>query len=796
MSSAMAFRVSERTLERLEWPDLVARLAGEARTPGGRARATGPLFEASAEGCRERLRETSEARAILEAGDAPPLGEIRDLDDALARLAKGGALTARELLDVRGSLVGLQATARFLAGQAAEAPSLARRADPIGDFEDLTREIDFALGPDGNVSDGASPILAGARRDAHRFAAEAQARIERSLRDPAVAGALSDSFFTIRGDRYVLPVRADARHRVPGIVHDASASGTTLYVEPEALVDLNNRHKQAELTIERETRRILRELSERTAERRAEIVVGLGALDEIDLAFARGRLSLSMEGAEPQIGSEGRIELPALRHPLLGGEAVPNDLSLGDGHSVLVISGPNAGGKTVAMKSVALAALMSRAGLHVAAGPGCRIDDFEHVLADIGDAQDLREHLSSFSAHMANLARILEAAGPATLVALDEVGVGTDPGEGAALAQATLEVLAEAGARVVATTHYNLLKEMAEVDARFRNASVEFDPETLAPTYRLRLGAAGSSSALTVAARMGVPQEVLERAGGLLEREDRRLDRMLSELAASRAALERERSEASLLRAESEAARDGYRRKLEQIQARRDKLFQEMRRDLDRSFREAHGEVAEVIRTLQRGGSAREAARAREKLLGLEARSRRAQPEPAAEPEAEPEARIDWNRLAPGDPVTLPGGRVGSVVALPDRRGRATVLVGSARMQLPAGQLRPAGGVPPTPRKPRTATRRDAEPEHRGGNPEVDLRGLRVDEFVDPLEAALDGALARGARRLTVVHGLGTGALRTAVRAHLNAFPSVLRVAEAAASEGGDGVAIAILEED
>jgi DNA mismatch repair protein MutS2 len=544
----MAFQVAAETLGRLDWDDLVARLAACARTPGGRARAQGPLFEAELAGMRERLAETSEARAVLDEGGEPPLSGVHDLDAPLLRLAKGGALTAPELLEVGATLAALRATARFLAARAEAAPRLAEHGAAIADHDALAQAIGAALEPDGAVRDAASPVLAAARREARELAAETQARIEQALRDPTIAPALSDGFFTLRGDRYVLPVRADSRARVPGIVHDASASGGTLFIEPQALVELNNRLKQAELAIRRETERVLRALSDDVAEVRPEIVAGLDALDAIDFAFARGRLSQELAGVPPDVRDEGVIELHQLRHPLLGAECVPNDLALGRGFTVLVISGPNAGGKTVAMKSLALAVLLARAGLHVPADPGARVDAFTALLADIGDAQDLREHLSTFSAHVANLAGIVRGAGPRTLVALDEVGVGTDPSEGAALAQAVLEVLADAGARVIATTHYNLLKEMAEVDARFANASVEFDPETLAPTYRLRLGAAGSSSALAVAARMGMPGAVLERADALLEREDRRLDRMLAELTASRSALEREREEAGRLR--------------------------------------------------------------------------------------------------------------------------------------------------------------------------------------------------------------------------------------------------------
>jgi DNA mismatch repair protein MutS2 len=394
---------------------------------------------------------------------------------------------------------------------------------------------------------------------------------------------------------------------------------------------------------------------------------------------------------------------------------------------------------------------------------------------------------------MATLARTVREASPRSLVVLDEIGVGTDPGEGAALAQAVLEELAGAGARVVATTHFNLLKEMAEVDPRFANASVELDPETLAPTYRLRMGIAGASSATAVAARMGMPGGVLDRANELLDHEDRRLDRMLTELSASRAALEREQREARRLRDESLAVRAEYRERVLRMRARRDELYRAMRDDLDRAFREAHGQVAGVIRDLQRAGSARDAARARERLIELEASAQEsvaAAVPPLAEASApEPEAAlepVDWRVARAGDAVALREGGSATLLALPDRRGRVAVRVGSARVLVPAER------VAALRREPRLSGPRVAfEPAGgdvvAGGTQRCDLRGLRVDEALERLAVELDRALAEGCDRLEIVHGVGTGALRRAVREHLSASPFVKQVVDAPADAGGDG---------
>jgi len=770
----MSFEVGERCLERLEWEEVAARLAQHGQTPRGKRRlAEGPWFARTPDEARSLLVGTREALNIVAEGAAAPLGGVREIEDLLARLRRDGLLAGSELLAIGATARACAETRRFLTRRDEEAPGLAALALALPDTAELASAVDEALESDGSVRDSASPALAAARREANEMAGRAQERIAKFLTDTNLSAALQDGYYTVRGDRYVLPVRADRKGAVPGIVHDASSSGTTLFIEPQAVVDLNNRLKQAELTVERETRRVLEGLSHRATLAGPDLASALALLEEIDLAFARAALALEMEAVEPVLDGGGVFHLDQLRHPLLpAAEVVPNDVRLGEGFHILVVSGPNAGGKTVAMKALALCALFARAGLFVPAAPGARVAAVTRVLAAIGDEQDLYESLSTFSAHMANLAEITASADEETLAVLDEVGVGTDPSEGAALAQAVLEALADSGARVVATTHYNLLKEMADVDPRFANASVEFDGETLAPTYRLRLGTAGSSSATAVAARMGMPQEVLERATSLLEREDRRLDRMLAELSASRVALERERSEAVRLRQESEESRDTYRTKLERLQERRDKLFEEMRSDLDTAFKEAHGEVAAVIRDLQRGGRAQDAAAARERLQALE---RQAESVSEAQRQRTPAAvplRVDWQKAKPGDAVVLPGGRSARLLALPDRRGRVVVQHGSARLTVAAGDVtRPASGAAPTAtrdRRPRVAV--DSPPEAAA---RVDVRGLRAQEALDAVDRALDDATRRGAEQLEIVHGVGTGALLKAVREHLRALPFV-----------------------
>jgi DNA mismatch repair protein MutS2 len=807
----MSFFVTQRTLERLEWKAVLALLGERAKTPAGRRRCApersdgeapeASLFESTRRGVLERLAETTEARSILAAADAPPIGGISALEPTLARARKDGVLAARELLSLASTLKIIRDVKRFLEVRRASAPRLADLAEILVEHRELEREIEACLDASGEVRDSASPTLAAARRDAQRIASEIQTRLSHYLRDPNLAPHLSDSYYTIRHDRYVLPVRADSRGGIRGIVHDASNSGMTLYIEPEPLVDLNNELKQAEIVIEQETLRILRTLSRAAGAVADPVEANLATLAVIDLAFARADLAQELDAVAPEIGDTGILELPQLRHPLLPTDkVVPSDLRLGADFTALVLSGPNAGGKTVALKAAALAALFVRAGMHVLAADGARVDLFDQVLAQIGDEQDIRESLSTFSAHMANLADITRRATDRSLVVLDEIGVGTDPGEGAALAQAVLEALAERGARVVATTHYNLLKEMAEIDARFANASVEFDAETLEPTYRLRMGLPGSSSAMAVAARMGLDPQVIARANEILDREDRQLDRVLTELSASRSALEAEKREIAQLRSETEAVRDEHRAKLERLQSRREKLFLSMREDLEHSFREAHEQVAAVIRNLQRGGGARDAAAARGKLHEIAADAAAAQREAGLEAPTEELLRpVDWSRASAGDQVSIRDGGTGMLAALPDQRGRVIVQLGSARLSVPMERVealerseepRSTGRAAPRIVVTRAAAT-DGPADLEADMGRCDLHGLRVDDALDRLADALDRAASAGQSSLAISHGRGTGTLRKVVREYLRDCPYISHFAGASPQDGGEGVTIA-----
>ncbi len=499
----MSFFVTQKTLERLEWKEVLAMLSERAKTPGGRRRCTPEalegdsvevsLFEPTRRGVLERLAETSEARSVLTAGEALPIGGLPDLEQTLTRARKDGVLAARELLNLASALRVTHDAKRFLEVRRESAPRLADLAEILVELRDLERNIEASLEPSGEVRDSASPTLAAARRDTQRIAAEIQTKVSHYLHAPNIAPHLSDNYYTIRNNRYVLPVRADSRGGIPGIVHDASNSGMTLYIEPEPLVELNNQLKRAEITIEQEILRILRKLSREAGSVADSVDANVATLEVIDLAFARAALAEDLDAVEPEIGDEGILQLPQLRHPLLPTDtAVPSDMRIGADFTALILSGPNAGGKTVALKAAALAALFVRAGMHVSPAEGARVDLFDEVLAHIGDEQDIRENLSTFLGHMANLADITRRS-----AAIGRSSCSTK----SAWAPTRVRARPRAGgprnagrARCARHRHdhYNLLKEMAEVDERFANASVEFDSETLEPTYRLRMGLPGA----------------------------------------------------------------------------------------------------------------------------------------------------------------------------------------------------------------------------------------------------------------------------------------------------------------
>jgi DNA mismatch repair protein MutS2 len=842
----------ERSLEALDWPELCARLEGEARSARGRtacaALRDGTALAGDLAEAREALAEVAEAAALLAAGiDLPGLA-FDDVEAQLVAAEKEMVLGPDELRPIAVLCECAAAVRRFLAQQEPDnrpaAPRLAQRAEALEPWERLGADIRATFDPAGEVRDGVSAELGRLRREREALGGRVRQEIERLMDDEAYASALQDRYWTIRQDRYVLPLRASAKSLGLGIVHDSSRTGETVFVEPGAVVELNNRLKLCDLAIAREIRRILAALARDVAAAAPALRADMAVLAELDVIAAKARLGRAYGGSVPALVDDTFIDLRQARHPLLtlraaGGAftVVPSDLLLGAGSGdgraadggarVLVVSGPNAGGKTVYLKTAGLAALLVRAGLPVPAAPGSRIGFFHLVTADVGDRQSVMGDLSTFSAHLGTVAEILRAVAAAppghrTLVLLDELMAGTNPEQGAALARATLEALAGAAGDVlvVATTHYDALKALGEDDRRFANAGMEYDLEHLVPTFRVRPGVPGRSYAFDIAARMGLPGALLERARALAGGTTVALEEVIATLEAREEALARETLRLERARVELEATAEDQRSAREALERRRRELAAGARAAIEDAVREAREAIRAIVRRAQEAGSARAAEAARAALAEAAAAAFREFPEGERGPgQAGAGAAAARAALAVGARVRVAplGGAEGVVVRAPDERGRVKVTAGNVTVEVGREDLESA---PPPPAAAPAARRGDVRRANAralvlAGGPAVagvsgaapaeeeslgwavpspantlDLRGRRADEVRDAVEAYLDRAALDGRSPVFILHGHGTGALKKVVREYLAASPYVRRWAAGGKGQGGDGVTI------
>ena len=767
--------------EFLDWPELCARLAAQADSSRGRTACQGlPLCESAAE-ARERMADVSELQILLRLGESLPGLGFPEIEAHLLAVGQGAPLGPEELRQV-ADFCETAASARRFYGRVADqdsrvqAPRMSKLAAGLGYHDELVRMARETFDAAGELRDGASPDLGRLRRERDLVAARVRSEADRLLQSEEYAPFLQDQFVTLREDRFVLPLRASFKSMGLGIVHDTSRSGETVFVEPTALVELNNRLKVAEIEIRRESRRILEELAGVVSQAAEGLRQDREILTRLDFLAAAARLAVTYDGTPVEIVDQPIVDLRLLRHPLLALRAVesrskvtPNDVALGQvaEHStakVLVVSGPNAGGKTVLLKSVGLAALLARAGLPVPAAPGSRVGFFHQVLADIGDQQSVMGDLSTFSAHLANLSGILDLAqaanGENLLILCDELMVGTHPQQGAALAGAMLEVLADAPGLVMVTTHFDNLKAMAETDGRFRNAGMEYDLQKLRPTFRLKDGVPGRSYAFDIAARIGLPAPVLDRARALMDASHLGLEETLRNLQEREQALERSNQALEAARRELEQAKQDLDTQADASQAaaaaltrRERELAVRSREAVDAAVREAREAISEIVREAKRTRTAQavEAARA--------ALERKAKETTAALPEAEP---LDVTKL---------------------RQALANRALGVSSTSKKAST-----------HAARAASERPAEPAamQTGANT-LDLRGQRADEALGELEAFLDRTALEGADTVFIIHGHGTGALRKVVREYLATSPYVERFRPGGTGEGGDGVSVVSL---
>ncbi len=793
--------VPKNTRRHLEWDAVLARLAEHCRGPVAvdAALALEPATDAAE--LAERLARVSEARALVDAGRLPPVGDAPDVSRPLSMAARGAVLDPEELRSI-GVLVESSARCiRYLAES--NTPHLAAVGERLCDLPGLGRNLLDSFDESGGVLDSASGELGQLRTRVAQLHEQLKQRVHGLLSDPAYNDLLQDDYYTIREDRYVLPIRSGHKRHVPGIVHGWSATGQTVYIEPQAVVEANNKLLMAQAEVDREIRRILARLSKQVGAHSREIGVAQAALGELDLALAAGRLSRELEGSEPVIVEETALALTAARHPLLclaGGLVVANDIELSPPHRVLVVTGPNTGGKTVAVKTSGLCVLMALCGLHIPAAPGSRVPRVPGVFTDIGDEQSLDDGQSTFSGHIANILAIFAAIEPGSLVLLDELAVGTDPVQGAALAQAVLEAFAERETMVLVTTHFESLKVLSYDDERFRNGAVGYDRERRAPTYVLTLDVPGASSALQTARRLGLDGAIVDRAAELTGPQQRRLEATIEDLETQRQAAinAREAVEAERVRLEAARAR---------VEQQEDKLRERLRTGLAKERDEAlqaARKLRDDVRRLERALRNPEKRSEPAFLADARVRAEKAVSELS-------EAKHAAERIAAGPAPAATELRIGQrlwVVSLgieaelvegPDDRGRCRVRAGILTAVVDAGDLRPRGGAAPAAEKPRprrapapqTIQWEDAPPQATHNT--VDVRGHRVEEALERVEKFLDAAYEKDEPIAFVIHGHGTGALKKAVRDFLRESRYVRDQRRGERGEGGDGVTAALL---
>jgi DNA mismatch repair protein MutS2 len=781
--------MEERMLKRLEYDKILEQLAGYSVSPLGRERALKLLPYDNIDIIRLFQAETTQGRDLLRLEPTAEVGGWYDVRKQVELARRGIILEPGDLLSLGRTLTAARRVKRFLLERQDKYPLLYEIGLELHQFNELEQRINDAILPGGEIADRASAALAQIRRGLVNQQAQIKSRLENIIRSQSYQKYLQDPIVTMRDNRYVVPVKQEYRAQVPGIIHDQSASGATLFIEPMAVVEANNEVRRLQAAEKQEIARILGDLSAAVAVRADELSYTMEALGRLDFIMARARYSLKLDAWEPIILEGPELDIRQGRHPLLGSGVVPVSIHLGKEFSTVVITGPNTGGKTVTLKTVGLLALMAQSGLHVPAGEGTQMGIFNKVFADIGDEQSIEQSLSTFSSHMKNIVDIIAGAGQKSLVLLDELGAGTDPAEGAALAQAILGKLHTSGARSVATTHYSELKNFAYDTPGVENASVEFDPITLRPTYRLLIGRPGRSNAFEIAMRLGLDPAIVEKARDFMGVEQVQAAELMHNLEKERQQAERDREEAAKLRLEVEQRAQRFKEMERKFSERRDNLLEKAREEARVLVKNARLEAEEAIREL-RDKLSSEAARERE--TGIQtARQQIRELQGKIQPKAARRRYSGGVRLqdiVPGMEVFLPRyNQKGFVLAAPEGE-EVHVQVGIIKINVPVAELLPAendgagGGG--------SHVGALVSDKAREISTKLDLRGMTFNEAWQEIEKYLDDAYLAGLPKVYLVHGKGTGALRSAVQRELKGHHRVKSFRLGDMGEGGMGVTV------
>lgn len=747
---------------------------------------------------RHLLQQTTEAVKVIVVKGNPPMSAFYDIAPALMRARKGGALTMQQLLQISYNMRTARTMSAFLEKDLTEIPALTAIREVISVNRDLENEITRCILSEDEMADNASPELRSIRRSIVRQNEAIKAKMNHMLGSAENKTLLQDSIVTMRDGRYVIPVKQEHRSKFPGIVHDQSSTGATLFIEPQVIVNMNNELKQLFLDEKKEIDRILAELSDRVAENYHGLYNNQKLLVELDYIFAKGKLSLSYRGEEPHISDEGILDLKQARHPLLDQKkAVPINASLGRNYSTLIITGPNTGGKTVTLKTAGLLSMMAASGLHIPASSESIIPVFEDIFADIGDEQSIEQSLSTFSSHMNNIVNIVDRAGPGCLVLLDELGAGTDPTEGAALAIAVLEKLRANGALIFATTHYTELKKYAISTAGVQNASMEFDVETLSPTYRLTIGIPGKSNAFEISRKLGLSESIIDKARELLEGRDIEFEDVIAALEDDRKRAEEERDQAIALNIAMKKQKQELEQREAEIKQKKSEILAKAReeaREIVREARDTTREVQKELRELNRIDNIAERNKVfdegRRKIRNLEGRYReKIVKQVNNKPVKASDLKIG-NRVK-----VLSLDQNGEIMSLPDDKGNMTVQMGILKATVNIKDIMLIDEVKkpkPAPKQRNYSSMYQAKAMNMSTT--INVRGQNLDDAVMNVDKYLDDAFMAGLKEVTVIHGRGEGILRTGLQQMMKRHKHVKAFRKGAYNEGGDGVTIVQLK--
>ena len=744
------------------------------------------------------LQETDDAFVLMARFGAPSFYGMTNVTNALRRAQAGGVLNLPEFLAVAATLRAIRSVADWRKKSESIPTALDWRFETLQPNKFIEERISMTIVSEEEISDNASVQLAAIRRKIRAASVRVREQLDKLIRSQTYQKYLQEAIVTQRGGRYVVPVKAEFRNEVKGLVHDSSGSGATVFIEPIGVVEANNEIRVLRAEEQEEIDRILAELSREVGEFADGIVSSYKAAVELNLIFAKGQLAYKMKGVVPKLNDEGRVNIKAARHPLIDkNKVVPTDLMLGQDFDALIVTGPNTGGKTVSLKTAGLLTLMAMCGLMIPAGEGSEISVFKHVLADIGDEQSIEQSLSTFSAHMTNIIRILGQADDSSLILIDELGAGTDPVEGAALAISIIEAMRAQGAKIMATTHYAELKAYALQTDGVENGCCEFDVATLRPTYRLLIGVPGKSNAFAISKRLGMPDDIVERAKTLVSEESSAFEEVVSRLEDSRRKMEDERRDAEQFRIEAE-------KKIREADELRERAEKDAKHEVERARREA-ADIVQKTRHQAQGLMDELEKMRREKMAELSAEQKARLKagirdlEKASDPVHQPKSNEEYvlpRPLKVGDNVLIYDiDKTATVLELPKSGDMVLVQAGIIKTRVPLKNLR-------------LTDRKEKEKKKLGGHRnvtkapgsdtsvrnEVDLRGMNVEEAIMEVDAFIDHAVLRNLNQLTIIHGKGTGVLRSGIHMHLKRHKAVKTFRLGVYGEGESGVTIVELK--